>query len=73
MSAICGGVSKKDIEIIPYPFKWRIKNCTCKTVKQWYQEWYGLTIDHADDCALRCPPLCNLIQYQDLGALAYSE
>ena len=70
---ICGGVSEKDIEIIPYPFKWRIKNCTCKNVRKWHQDWYGWTIDHEKSCALLNHPLCNLIQYAELGPLCQSE
>lgn len=69
---ICGPDAKEK-EIIPYPFKWREKHCTCVNVIQIYQAWYGASIHHEKACKLLNWPLSNLYQYQDVGVLWQSE
>lgn len=68
--------------VVPYRFKWRAKlgkaTCTCTTVREHYQPYYGTTWYHADDCAIirhlkRYPGIENFMWDRDPRVIAGTD
>lgn len=68
--------------IVPYDLKWRAKlgkvECDCKEMIEAYQPYYGFTLFHGPDCAIRkhlkkYPQMQNFLWERDPAVIAQSE